>query len=142
MKNTTTSNTTFGAMVYGATALWFTFALVMGIQGNYIASPANPPLPLALTFLVPIVFFVILYWTNSSLRAFSHMLDLKVITGMHLWRFVGLDFLMRYAQGDLPAGFALPAGIGDIIIALTTIPLLLAISRNTTTARKWFVAWN
>src|SRR5436190_921565 len=102
MKSDPTNNKTVAAMVYGAIALWFIFALVMGIRGNYIANPANPPLPLALTFAVPIVVFVSLYWTNSSLRAFSRMLDLKVITGLHLWRFVGLDFLMRYAQGHLP----------------------------------------
>jgi hypothetical protein len=142
MKNETTSNKIVGVMAYGAVALWFTFALVMGMRGNYIAGPANPPLPLALTFGVPIFLFVFLYWTNSSLRAFSHTLDLKVITGLHLWRFVGLDFLINCAQGHLPAGFALPAGIGDLIIGLTTIPLLLAILRNTPTARKWFVAWN
>src|SRR6266542_2571459 len=99
MKNENISSKKAEAMVYGALALWFTFALVMGIQGNYQASPTSPPLPLALTFAVPILLFLILYVANRSLRGFSNTLDLKIITGLHLWRFVGLDFLMHYAQG-------------------------------------------
>jgi hypothetical protein len=142
MKNQHSTTKSTGAIAYGAVALWFIFAFVMGIQGNYVSSPTNPPLLLGLTFIVPILVFIVLYWTNTSLRAFAHTLNLKVTIGLNLWRLGGVDFLIRYAQGHLPAGFAFPAGIGDVITGLTAIPLLLAISRNTPTARKRFVAWN
>jgi hypothetical protein len=35
----------------------------------------------------------------------------------HTFRFVGAVFLILMVQGDLPAAFALPAGLGDIAIA-------------------------
>jgi hypothetical protein len=35
------------------------------------------------------------------------------------WRFIGLGFLMGYAEGLLPGGFAWPAGLGDIAMAVT-----------------------
>jgi len=35
------------------------------------------------------------------------------------WRFIGLGFLMAYREGRLPGGFAWPAGLGDIAMAVT-----------------------
>ncbi len=32
---------------------------------------------------------------------------------------IGLGFLMGYAEGSLPGGFASPAGLGDIFMAMT-----------------------
>jgi hypothetical protein len=34
------------------------------------------------------------------------------------YRVVGAAFLIEYAKGRLPSGFALPAGIGDVVIGL------------------------
>jgi hypothetical protein len=38
---------------------------------------------------------------------------------LHLWRLVGLVFLALMMRGQLPALFAVPAGLGDILIAMT-----------------------
>lgn len=38
---------------------------------------------------------------------------------LHLWRLVGLVFLALMLRGQLPALFAVPAGLGDILIAVT-----------------------
>jgi hypothetical protein len=97
---------------------------------------------LGLTFLVPIIVFVVAYWSSPSLREFAHSVDLKLITAAHAGRLIGIDFLFKYFQNQLPAGFALPAGIGDILAAAAAIPLTLAISRKAPAAGKWFVAWN
>ncbi len=51
-------------------------------------------------------------------------------------------FLVNYFQGQMPGGFALPAGIGDILVALAVVPLALAISHRTHGVEKWFLAWN
>lgn len=37
----------------------------------------------------------------------------------HTFRVVGVSFLIAMAQGDLPAAFALPAGLGDIAIGVS-----------------------
>lgn len=126
----------------GAIASWFIFAFLMSIGGGYQAGGGRPPLPLGLTFLVPVVAFVIAYRWSDALRQFAHSLDLRFMTISHVFRFVGLDFLFHYAQGRLPAGFALPAGIGDVITAAAAIPMAWAISRKGPSTGKWFVAWN
>jgi hypothetical protein len=141
-ENQNISTKTVKALTISGIALWFIFALVMSLGGRYQAGAGHPPLPLGLTFLVPIIVFVAAYWSSISLRQFTHGLDLKLITVTNIFRFVGFDFLYHYAQGKLPAGFALPAGIGDVITAAAAIPLVMAMSRKAPSARKWFVAWN
>jgi hypothetical protein len=141
-ENQETSMKTAKVLTIGGVALWFTFALVMSLGGRFQAGAANPPLPLGLTFLVPIIVFVMAYLSSASLRAFANGLDLRLVTGAHIWRLIGFDFLYRYLRGQLPGGFALPAGIGDILVASTAIPMALAISRKAPSARQKFVAWN
>src|SRR6202040_1517302 len=116
-------------LVYGAVAFWFVFALVMGVQGRFAAGPEKPPLALGLTIGLPMLLFGLAYARHGSFWAFAQTLDLRVITGLHLSRIVGFVFLALCAEGRLPAAFALPAGINDIIIGLTAIPLALGISR-------------
>jgi hypothetical protein len=40
------------------------------------------------------------------------------LIGIQLYRVLGLNFLVLYALGRLPAEFALPAGVGDVIVGL------------------------
>lgn len=141
-ENQNISTKTIKILTISAIAVWFVFALIMSIGGRYQAGAGNPPLPLGLTFLVPIIVFIIAYLSSRSLRAFANGLDLKFITVTHVFRFVGFDFLYHYAQSQLPGGFALPAGIGDVVTAAAAIPMSMAISRQAASARKWFVAWN
>jgi hypothetical protein len=140
-ENQNFSSKTVKFVVISGVVLWFAFALIMGIGARFQAGAANPPLPLGLTFLVPIIVFVVAYRSSSSLRQFANGLDLRFMTAAHVWRIIGFDFLFKYAQGQLPAGFALPAGIGDVLIAATAIPMALAISRKSA-SRKRFMAWN
>ena len=68
-------------------------------------------------------------------------MDLRAIIALHLTRFVGVYFLLLYARGELPFGFAVPAGWGDIVVAVLAVVLLLnwaAIARH----RRWLVIWN
>ncbi len=128
--------------VYILLALWFLFALTMALLGKFVAAPEKPPLYFGLFLGLPILLFVAAYLRHGSLWAFAQTVDLRAVTLAHVFRLVGFEFLLTYAHGRLPGGFALPAGIGDVIAALLAIPLALAISNHTPGVRKWFVAWN
>jgi hypothetical protein len=128
--------------VIGLLALWFLYALIAGARGVYEVGPSKPPLAFGLSFALPILLGIGLYRLSPSLRAFARSLDLRLVTALHFWRIIGLYFLFAYAQGLLPAGFAFPAGLGDIAIAVTAIPMARALGRNPSGARKVFTAWN
>ncbi len=63
---------------------------------------------------------------SSALHAFLLAMDLRVLVLFHATRFVGLYFLVLHQRGELPAAFAVPAGIGDIFIATMALPVALA----------------
>jgi len=123
-----------------ALAAWFAAACVAGVMGS-INEPTRPPLVLLGFLVTPIVGFVIAYAAGASFRAFADGLSLPLLVGSHLWRFVGLGFVIAWLYGTLPAGFGIPEGFGDIIAAAGALALLPALRRGTA-ARGWLLAWN
>ncbi len=85
--------------------------------------------------------FVAAYFASPAFRAFTDRISLTLIVGSHLWRFVGLGFVIGWLKGVLPAGFGIPEGFGDIIAALGALALLPSL-RAGTPSRRWLLAWN
>jgi hypothetical protein len=137
-----TSVQTAGVLVYSVIAAWFIFAVTMAATGQYNISPTRPPLALGLTIAVPMLFFVIGYRLRGPIWRISQKLDMRIVVLAHVWRIVALNFILVAAQGRLPMGFALPAGLGDMITALAAIPIAYGISKNLPSIRNWFIAWN
>lgn len=61
---------------------------------------------------------------------------------VHLVRLVGFYFLHLYSRGLLPHDFAVVGGIGDIVIALTGIPIAWLNRRPGDSARLALRVWN
>jgi hypothetical protein len=64
------------------------------------------------------------------------------LTAIETLRLVGAVFLLEWSRGNLPAVFAIPAGVGDVLVALTAP--LVALSLRRPGRRRWAVAiaWN
>ncbi len=73
---------------------------------------------LALGFAVPLVGLLLLTRLPIARRVLSDPRILSLLTRPHQVRVGGLIFLIALALGELPAAFALPAGLGDIAIGL------------------------
>src|SRR3954467_11554035 len=121
-----------------ALAAWFVVASAAALLG-LINAPGRPPLGLLAFVLVPILGFVSVYLTSAPFRAFDDRLSLRFLVGSNALRFVGLVFVILTATGDLPAGFGMPAGIGDMAVAAAALALLVTI-RGTTAPRGWLLA--
>ena len=119
-------------------AAWFTAACIGGLGGIFAT---GQPLALLPYVLLPITGFLLAYGLSPSLRAFADGLSLTLLVGSHLWRFVGVGFVVGWLQGSLPAGFGIPEGFGDIIAAVGALLLLPSIRRGTVSPR-WLLAWN
>jgi hypothetical protein len=85
-------------LAWGAFMVWFCPANVIARVG--------PPLGLL---------FIPLFWLGQSLR---DPLSQRWLVGLQVWRVIGGVFLIEMARGHLPAVFAVPAGVGDIAVAL------------------------
>ena len=59
---------------------------------------------------------------------------------LQVWRVGGLFFLVEWARGHLPGGFALPAGIGDVLVGLTAPLVAAGLARHQ--GERAFAWWN
>jgi hypothetical protein len=123
-----------------AVSAWFAAACMAGLRG-FVDQSGRPPLVLFGFIAVPILGFVGTYLWSASFRAFTHGITLTLLVGSHLWRFVGAGFVMGWLMGVLPAGFAVPEGLGDIAAAAGALALLPMLYRGTA-PRGWLLAWN
>lgn len=120
--------------------LWLIASLIGGWNGLF-SQPDAPPTFVGLFIIVPIIVMTTAYNAGANFRAFVHSINLRLITLAHVWRFIGFGFILAHLIDKLPAAFAYPEGIGDIIAAALAIPVASALGRHKP-IKHYFVAWN
>ena len=113
------------AFAAGLLAVWGGLAYLIGSTGALYVESATPFRPIALSAIVPVAIFFIVYGVSGRFRAFVLAQNIQALTRLQIWRVVGFSFLLLYAHDVLPAVFAWPAGVGDVLIGLTA-PLVVA----------------
>lgn len=104
-----------GAYLFG----WLLLSLVLGSSGVFQANQTTLFPVIALGIAVPIIVGVFLLRHSSSLNSAIESVPLPWLAGVQLYRAFGFIFLALYALGKLPAEFAIPAGVGDVLVGLT-----------------------
>lgn len=112
-------------------AVWIAVSFVLAGNGAYLADPVQPrlglPLALAGSFLALMV--------GARIPAVQRVLVPTRLVWPQVFRPVGGVFLIAMALGQLPAAFALPAGLGDIAVGIAA----LFVARSTSRFRLvWF----
>jgi len=116
---------------------WFCLALTAGGAGWLRPAPA-PVIALIVIALTVLSLFVSA--RVEAVRSWIEVVDLRVLVSLHLCRFVGIYFLLLARRGELNPEFALPAGLGDCMIAIGALVLLTCWGWG---RRKLFLlAWN
>lgn len=117
---------------------WFAGALA---AGHFLLLQHLPPIAVqgmifALTALVLLAYFRV-----APIRTWVDSIDLRSLVLIHVTRFVGIYFLVLFQRGELPRAFAIPGGIGDIIVATMALPVALA-PLEEAVRRRAIVIWN
>jgi hypothetical protein len=118
--------------------IWLLAAIAVG-QSNFlqrIPAPALQGILFGLTGLL-----VAAYRWVTPFRAWIGALDLRGIVLLHVTRFVGFYFLLLYQRGELPYAFAVPGGIGDIVVATGALGVALFPCSDSTRLRAISI-WN
>jgi hypothetical protein len=123
-------------------AAWFFLAVWLGATGKLLARGA-PPVGLGVAILLPLTVFVTDRRLGGRLFGGLLRLDLAALIALQTFRIVGVVFVVAWMGGTLPAGFALPAGLGDMAIGLTAPLVAAAVLRrrphHLAIARIWTV---
>lgn len=114
----TSNATTTTALVAGTVlATWAVLVTVLGVQGKF-QQPDGPSIPpVAIVLLIVFVALTVALASSASLR--SLLANQTHLLRLNLWRLEGLVFLLLMLDGQMPALWALPAGIGDVIVGVT-----------------------
>lgn len=120
--------------------LWLAVALAVGASGLYYGVPT--PLIGAINGLLVAASLLAIHFVRP-LRDWVRALPLRWLVLYHVVRFVGIGFLVLYAQGRIPGEFAVTAGWGDIAVAVTALIVAFGAVPITSRTRWWTVlAWN
>ena len=127
----------------GVVVAWFLAAFVGGL-GNIFYQPGVPPITVGLFLLIPITGFTLGYVLNPNVRRTVDRIPLWLITIAHVWRFVGLGFVIGAVMHVLPVQFGYPEGWGDVVAATFCLPLAFALRKNENSfrLRRLFITWN
>jgi hypothetical protein len=128
-----------GPVTYAALALWSGAVTTAIIAGAFAGGHASQLLLLA-ALAGPIAIVAILYLASRPFRTYLLTLDLRLVLTAQLWRVIGIGFLFALAFDQLPAGFAVPAGVGDIATGIAALAVVMALG-NATLTRGWLYAF-
>jgi len=114
--------------------VWGAAIFYLGQKGIFDSPPSEPPATVMIAVLLPSILFLSVYAVSAPMRRWVEGLDLSEIFAMQAWRIIGFAFLVVWGLGELPAFFALPAGIGDMAVGMAAPAVALAVERRT---RGW-----
>ena len=115
---------------------WLCFAV--GLSGWLYGANAQAVAAIVWT-LTAIV--LLACWKISPIRVWALNVDVRWLVLLHVTRlFAGAYFLVLCQRGQLPCGFARPAGWGDIVVAVLALAVLGA--TRTPFAKTLLLTWN
>jgi hypothetical protein len=121
-----------GTVTYVVLAIWSGVVMTAIVAGVFagggvfrLALPASVALPVAVVALV--------YRTSPRFSNYLLALDLRLLLAAQMWRVVGIAFLFALSFDQLPAGFAAPAGVGDIATGIAALGVVIALGNGSLT---------
>jgi hypothetical protein len=104
---------TFGSAIFAIT--WLLGILLLA-SDNFFRNDVTPPrIPLALGSTLLFGYLLLL---SRDFRTIIAAIPQYWLIGIQTFRILGGVFLIRWWQGELPAVFAIPAGVGDVLTGL------------------------
>jgi hypothetical protein len=121
--------------------LWLGYASILSLTG-FLNLNTLPPRIFLFTS-VPLFIFLLGLVANTTLfKKLYRAITLESLIYLHVFRVVGVFFLVLYFYHLGDGGFNLSAGIGDLATALLAIPVAKAVAQNKPWSIAAAYAWN
>ena len=122
-------------------ALYFMVVAGLSLSGLFAINSLPPRIILITTLPLFLFYFLYVQQTAWFRSAFEHI-RIEQLVYIHLFRFVGIYFILVNAYGVLPDTFAWIGGVGDILTAIFAIPVIYFLRRKAPFANVLAWAWN
>jgi len=95
-------------------AAWAITTAVLASSGSYQPPDTHSPPPVGIQLLTSLAIMAACLWLSPTLRGLLR--NRKNLIRLNVWRLEGALFLALMFTGQVPALWAIPAGVGDILI--------------------------
>jgi hypothetical protein len=132
-------NIQFG--IVGFYIIYLAYVSIFALKGIFYINSLPPKIVVYAAIPLTIVLFVIV----GNTRLFKKLLraiTLESLITLHIFRLLGVFFILIYCYHLLPADLAFSAGMGDIITALLAFPVARMVSKGKSWSVKAVYAWN
>jgi len=121
--------------------VWLFVVLELAQAGTF--RPGAIPIPaIPLAVIIPLLVALPLLMRSANIAAALDAVPASWLIGLQVYRVLGAVFLVRWAAGQLPAEFALPAGVGDVLVGLLALPVAFYVRSRARGSRAAGYAWN
>jgi hypothetical protein len=122
-------------------AAWFAVVWWLGHANVFFVEPSRLP-RIQYPLLIPIMAGLALLLGTRRGAAVVKAAPQSWFVGMQVYRALGFVFLALWSLGQLPGEFAIPAGIGDMIVGASAPFVAWLNARGSASAERVTRAWN
>jgi hypothetical protein len=120
---------------------YFTYVTIGSFNGLFERIFFPPIILLYTTFPLMIFLFTVVI-RSRFYKVIVQNLALEDLVTIHIFRLIGVFFLILAYHDTLPKFFAIVAGLGDMITAITSIFVVNGIKANKSYSKKLVYFWN
>lgn len=128
-------------IVIGFFTVYFLYVGIASVNGLFNKVFFPPIILLFTTFPLKIFLFAIVM-NLAIYKLILNNLAIEDIVKVHIFRLIGTFFLIFAFYKVLPSFFAIIAGLGDVITAVTSIYVAKCLKNKTHNAKKLAFIWN
>jgi hypothetical protein len=121
--------------------VWFVGVWKLAASGVFAARAGAPSLvPVAI--ILPVLIGLIGLMRSRRIGAALDMAPIAWLIGLQVYRVIGGNFIVLWLYGAIPGVFAVPAGVGDVLVGLFAIPVALYVASGRAGGTTLAVVWN
>ena len=120
---------------------YFIIVALVSLTG-FFKENVIPPRIIIFTALPLYLFYLFYVQKTKWFKFVFEHIKLEQLISIHLFRFVGVFFFLAYYYESIPKEFAYVGGSGDILTAVLAIPVVLALKKRISFAKKLVWVWN
>jgi len=122
-------------------AAYYLYVALMSFTGIFQIN-ALPPRVLLWTAIPLVLFYFVFVFRTKIFWDILKNVKLSDLVRIHIFRLVGVFFIIAWYYGALPKSFAFVGGIGDIFAAVTAIFVAKLIDKKARNYKKITLVWN
>lgn len=101
-----------------------------------------PPRIFVFTTIPLLLFYFLFVFKNAIFETILKNTKLSTLVNLHIFRLIGIFFIISWHYGALPKYFAMVAGLGDIFAAVTAIFVAKIIKNGYKNYKTITIIWN